>query len=177
VKDSNVPIYDATGVTSPSVTSSSLLAQVRAADPSAWSRLVRLYGPMVYSWCRHAGLRAQDSSDIAQEVFQSVFTAMATFRRDRPGDSFRSWLKTITRNKIRDLWRRQQRQPAAIGGSDARRYIEAIPDTEIDVSDDSDDSDEHEQLYQRALELLRSECEPTDLGGIPASRCRGMLGK
>src|SRR5262249_61127710 len=33
-------------------TSRSLLERVRADDPAAWERLVGLYSPLVYHWCR-----------------------------------------------------------------------------------------------------------------------------
>ena len=50
-------------------TSASLLARVQADDSEAWSRLVRLYGPVVYRWARQAGLQPNDAADVAQAVF------------------------------------------------------------------------------------------------------------
>jgi hypothetical protein len=49
--------------------SSSLLLRARAHDPEAWRRLVRVYGPLIYSWCRRAGLQAADAADVDQEVY------------------------------------------------------------------------------------------------------------
>src|SRR5436309_658081 len=45
-------------------TSTSLLARLRARDRDAWSRLAKLYGPLVYGWCRRRGLRAEDAADV-----------------------------------------------------------------------------------------------------------------
>src|SRR5688572_19265145 len=76
------------GAPSP-VTPSSLLERLRADDGCAWERLLKLYGPTVAGWCRRAGVSAEDSADICQEVFQAVARGIVGFRRDRPADSFR----------------------------------------------------------------------------------------
>ena len=94
---------DPTGVGS---TSSSLLERVKLQDGAAWQRLVQLYAPLIYHWARHNKVPAADASDIVQEVLRSVVGKVASFRRDRPGDSFRGWLYTITVNKVRDFWRK-----------------------------------------------------------------------
>src|SRR5436853_6854235 len=78
----------------------SLLQKVRGRDQQAWNQLVDLYGPMVYDWCLRAGLQPADAADVGQDVFMPVARAIGEFRRDRPGDSFRGWLYTITRRKI-----------------------------------------------------------------------------
>ena len=87
--------------------SSSLLGRVKIQDPQAWERLAELYGPVVYRWCRKSGLKAEDAVDVVQEVFRAVMTHVAEFRRECPADSFGAWLRTITRNKVRDLFRNQ----------------------------------------------------------------------
>ena len=66
------------------------------------------------------GLRDDDAADVFQEVFQAVAAHLAGFRRDRAGDTFRGWLRTITRNKVNDHFRRRQREPGGVGGSEAR---------------------------------------------------------
>jgi hypothetical protein len=43
----------------PTSTSTSLLNRVKHQDPEAWTRLVELYGPMVYRWC--SGARSGDT--------------------------------------------------------------------------------------------------------------------
>src|SRR5438105_4437335 len=104
----------------PDSTSLSLLQRVQGNQPRAWEQLVDLYAPLVYHWCRRAGLGSEDTADVFQEVFRAVAEHVAAFRRDRPGDTFRGWLRTITRNKLRDHFRRRQDQPRAHGGTDAQ---------------------------------------------------------
>ena len=142
-----------------SSTSASLLDRVQRLDPNAWDRLVRLHGPLVYRWCRRAGLQDTDAADVSQEVFQAVFGGIAGFHRDQPGDSFRGWLWTITKNKLRDFFRRQAERPAATGGSDANQRFLEIPDKVPEDSDDQSGFDAQSSLAHRALALVRNEFE------------------
>jgi RNA polymerase sigma-70 factor (ECF subfamily) len=92
-----------------SSTSSDLLTMVRQHNHEAWGRFVALYAPQVYGWCRRAGVAAADAGDVTQEVFAKVFTAIADFRHDRPGDTLRGWLRVICRNKLHDHYRAGRR--------------------------------------------------------------------
>jgi RNA polymerase sigma-70 factor (ECF subfamily) len=136
----------------------SLLARLRAGQAGAWDRLVRLYGQTVYVWCRRAGVSEADAADVSQEVFVAVAGHLADFRRERPGDSFRGWLWTITRNKVRDHWRRRADQAKAAGGTTAQQMMNQVPE---DARPDSEAEAEGDAggLYRRALELIRSEFE------------------
>lgn len=140
-------------------TSRSLLVRLKADDPEAWQRLVTLYAPLVYHWCRKFGLPERDAADVFQEVVQSVATNIVKFRRDRPGDTFRGWLLTITRHKVSDHFRRQGDEPTAAGGTAAFRRLSEIPaelppdETAEDVAVDNADR----QLFRRALDLIRAD--------------------
>src|SRR5262249_44104238 len=120
-----------------SLTSLSLLQRVRDRDPESWTRLLHLYGPLILDWCRGCGVRGADAEDIRQEVFQSVAAHLGTFRRDRPGDTFRGWQRVIARRKILDLLRRRKTQPDAAGGSEARRRLLQVPDPADPDADDT----------------------------------------
>ena len=50
--------------TTSSSTSASLIRQVQASDPDAWTRLSQLYAPLAYGWCKQAGLQDADIADI-----------------------------------------------------------------------------------------------------------------
>ncbi|MDP6719668.1 MAG: sigma-70 family RNA polymerase sigma factor, partial [Pirellulaceae bacterium] len=52
--------------------STTLLVRVQQMQPDAWARLVEVFGPIVYRWCRQSGLSGHDASDVVQEVFASV---------------------------------------------------------------------------------------------------------
>ena len=140
-------------------TSSSLLDLVKIRDRGAWQRLVDVYAPLVYRWCRRTGVMADDASDVLQEIFLAVATHIEDYRRDRPGDSFRGWLWTITRNKIHDHSRRQKHQVTACGGSSADERLRRIPDRLPSVPEADPPSTDEAALAQRVAELIRAEVE------------------
>jgi RNA polymerase sigma-70 factor (ECF subfamily) len=150
-------------VRSETETSRSLLMQLQDGQAAAWERLTSLYAPLVYHWCRTMHLAEQDMPDIFQQVFQSVASHIDTFHRDRPGDTFRHWLRAITRNKVRDHFRRISRQVQAAGGTDAQIYFSQIPDPvdpEAADSEAHDEEGETRQLLRGALEQIRQKIHP-----------------
>ena len=137
-------------------TSSSLLARVRSQDQAAWERLATIFGPLVYQWCRQCDLQPDDAADVDQEVFRSLVSSIGTFQHDGSG-SFRGWLWTITRNKIRDAARRRRNRPDAVGGSAIQERLLALPEpSEQDLFQDDSPNDE-QRLLHVALELIRDE--------------------
>lgn len=136
-------------------TSPTLLERVRKRDEEAWRRLVHLYAPLIVRWSGHWGIRGQDADDVGQEVFQAVAAGLENFRRERAGDTFRGWLRGITRNKLLDHFRRLEKQPRAPGGTDAQRRLLEVAEQPLP----EDSADDLGGLYHRALELVRGEFE------------------
>jgi RNA polymerase sigma-70 factor (ECF subfamily) len=130
---------------------------VQENQASAWNRLVDLYAPLVYHWCRQARFGPEDTADVFQDVFAAVAQHIGRFRHDRAGGSFRGWLRTITRAKIIDHARRSENKPRAVGGTDAQMRFQAVPDPFIEP-DPSEEDILHRQLL-RALEDIRGEFE------------------
>ena len=139
--------------------SSSLLQRIKAQQPEAWRQLVRLFGPVVYGWCRHSGLQPADAGDVTQETFRAVMTGVQNFRRDRPGDSFRGWLWTITRSRVQDHFRRRQGRPAAEGGTDAQQQMQQIPDHPPESTTSEGSGAAGGGLAHCGLEQVRAEFE------------------
>ena len=137
--------------------SSSLLERVQQMQPEAWGRLVEVYTPIVYRWCRQMQLSPTDAGDIVQEVFISVARGIGTFERQREDGSFRAWLATICRNRIRDHWRRQGKQPRAAGGTDAMQMMQNLEES-LDHS--VSEGEVNRALPRSVLSLVEAEFEP-----------------
>jgi RNA polymerase sigma-70 factor (ECF subfamily) len=138
-------------------TSLSLLMRLKARDAAAWNRLVMLYAPLVHYWCHRLDLPDQDAADVLQEVFQAVSSHIASFRKERPDDSFRGWLRVITHNKVYDYFRRTGREAQAVGGTEANLRLAQLPALEETVDEDGAERQVHRRVIHRALELIRCE--------------------
>lgn len=136
--------------------SSTLLRDVQQMDPLAWNRLVDVFSGVVYRWCRVSGVNSTDAADLVQEVFTSVARGIPRFERLKDQGSFRSWLATITRNQVRDHFRKLAVREAATGGSDALWQLEQHAerlDSTIDAAGIQN------SLTQRILETTQAEFE------------------
>lgn len=140
-----------------SSTSKSLIERARKLEPEAWQRLADLFGPMVYRWGRKSGLQSSDAADVMQEVFRAVAANIRGFDRSGPGHTFRGWLWTITRNKIRDHFRRQTQRPEAAGGTVARQRLEQLPEAPADSS--AEQSSHFNLATKQVLELVKADFE------------------
>lgn len=142
-------------------TSRSLLRHLHANDQEAWDKFVLLYTPLVWHWCRRMNLPVQDSADVFQEVFQSVSVHFSSFHRDRPGDTFRGWLRTITKNKVLDHYRKRQNEPQGVGGTEAKVWLSGIPEESNNLVEKLDEDETDHPLFRKALELIQSSFELT----------------
>jgi RNA polymerase sigma-70 factor, ECF subfamily len=142
-----------------STTPRSLLERLKASDEPAWDRLVTLYAPLVVHWCRKSDLSEQDAADVVQEVFQAVAAHIKSFRKERPGDTFRGWMRTIARNKVRDHYRKLGREPGGVGGTEAHMWFSQLPEAREPEGDSSTPDETEQSLFARALDLIRNEFE------------------
>src|SRR5215472_18537877 len=122
----------------PPGTSLTLLQRLLENDPEAWRTMVRLYTPLLCHWCARGGVRGADAEDVVQEVFRVAASRLDKFRREREGDSFRAWLRGITRNMLLAHFRRASRQPQASGGSDAVVQFQEVADAASTVHEEED---------------------------------------
>lgn len=139
-------------------TSRSLLRRAREKNASAWKSLFAIYGPFVYQSCRRAGLQSNDSADVTQNVFLAVSKGLETFRRDQPGDTFRGWLWTITRNKIRDFFRARSKRPNATGGNTAQVLWQQLADAQAQ-QEPAESEAFHSAIARRAVLMMQTEFE------------------
>lgn len=107
-------------------TSQSLIVRAKERDSAAWERLVTLYSPLVYYWCQQAGLQQSDLQDVFQDVFYTIARSIERYRPIENG-TFRGWLRTLTRNKLNDHFRKLGREPLGIGGSEAMDFFSHLP--------------------------------------------------
>ena len=136
-------------------TRASLIVRLRnAEDADAWRQFVQLYAPVVYGYARQRQLQDADAADVTQDVLRSVAKAVGKFDYEATRGSFRSWLFTVTRNKLLDF--RRRRQDVGAGGSTAHELLEEHPAAE---DEDLWDVEFRRRVFAVAAEQVRPDFE------------------
>jgi RNA polymerase sigma-70 factor (ECF subfamily) len=138
-------------------TSLNLVLRVQDGSNGAWTKLQALYAPLVSHWCRRAGIRDADAGDIWQEVLLAVSNHVHSFEKKQERGSFRGWLRTITRTKIADHFRRAPLP--AVGGSDAQNRLELVADDGSQIESNAELLQEQRIVFQRAIQLIQVDFE------------------
>ncbi|MCM2370487.1 RNA polymerase sigma factor [Aporhodopirellula aestuarii] len=136
----------------------SLLDRARDGNDDGWRMLVQVYGPVVYGWIRRCGVQSADAADIMQETFLSASKSLAHFDAERTGATFRGWLWTIAKHKLRDRQRAEAREPAQ--GNESIEKLAAEQWHLDDADPPSEIDDDLQSVRIRMLELLRTSIQP-----------------
>ena len=78
--------------------------------------IAHLYTPLLYYWARRAGLQSQDAANLAQEVLVLLVRRLPEFAYNPASGGFRSWLRTVTLNRLRDRRRTASARSTASRG-------------------------------------------------------------
>jgi RNA polymerase sigma-70 factor (ECF subfamily) len=141
---------------SPGTTGTSLLNGLRGDEPKSWERLIRDYAPLVFRWALSAGLHPEDAVGVGQEVFQGIAAGLDSFRRDEVGQTFRGWVRQITRYRAVDFLRRNGEEPRGAGGEERPEHLERMF-----VRDEVDENSlEMDVAVELAIGIVRAEFEP-----------------
>ena len=106
----------------------SLLVRLRdPRDEEAWTQFVHLYAPLVYSYARGQGLQDADAADLTQNVLRAVVHAVGDLDYDPARGSFRGWLFTVVRNKLRNFLTRRPEFCQGTGDSAIQEQLNAQP--------------------------------------------------
>jgi RNA polymerase sigma-70 factor (ECF subfamily) len=136
-------------------TSLSLLARIRdSEDPQSWIRLVDLYEPLMRKWLLAYEVQDADAADLIQEVFEVVAQELPAFDHNRNVGAFRSWLRKVLVNRLKNFWRSRKYRPQAAGGSSMLERLNQLEDDRSEASRVWDDSHDQE-VITRLMEFIR----------------------
>jgi RNA polymerase sigma factor (sigma-70 family) len=106
----------------------SLLVRLRdARDDGAWSQFVELYAPLIFAFARKHGLQDADAADLTQEVLQAVSGGIRRLDYDPRRGSFRGWLFTVARNKLRNFLAAQNLPGRCTGDAQTQQRLQELP--------------------------------------------------
>jgi RNA polymerase sigma-70 factor (ECF subfamily) len=154
---SEISVYMDSGTS----TSTGLLHRATLREAEAWNKLVSLYGPLVYWWCRRWGLQPSDAENVGQEVFMRVLEKLPDFRGAAGNGSFRGWILQIAHHCVVDHVRNQDLASQPAGGSDALEQLRQIP---TPASQEKQQLPEDQGLLlKQALALLQGQFSQRDI--------------
>lgn len=140
-----------------------MLRDAAERSEEAWRRLVLRYSRPIYRWARSSGLQPADAANVTQDVLRSVVLNLGEFRRQRGVGSFRAWLRTITRNKVLDLFRQRQRSPEhALGGDDGARMLQDCEAAQAPVDPSLTALPPMRSELRAVIEAVRDQVSPRD---------------
>ena len=153
----------------------SLLLRVRnPQDERAWREFVEIYTPLIFGYCRRRGLQEADAADVAQEVMQTVARSISGFTYQPEKGTFRSWLYTVTRSRLANFLKRQDRQPRGTGKTAVQQFLEARPNPE---ADDSWVREFHQRLLDWACAQVRDEFQDSTWTAFRLTAIEGKAAK
>jgi RNA polymerase sigma-70 factor (ECF subfamily) len=124
----------------------SLLIRLRdSQDHLAWTEFVELYAPLIYDFACKQGIQDADAADLTQEVLRAIARAIKRFDYDSQRGTFRGWLFTLVRNKLRNFLVRRKRHSQGSGDSAVQQVLAEFPAPQ----------DDPEELWERECERRR----------------------
>jgi RNA polymerase sigma-70 factor (ECF subfamily) len=155
-------------------TRASLLVRLRdARDAHAWSQFVDVYAPLIYGFARKQGLQDADAADLVQDVLRSVAGAIGRLDYDSRLGSFRGWLFTIARNRLRDTFARGAAALEATGGTGMQQILleQPAPDEEAAWN-----ADYERRVFGWAAEQVRRDVHDTTWEAFHQTAVEGRSG-
>lgn len=156
-------------------TRASLLVRIRdPQDSNAWGEFVDLYAPLIYRYgCKH-GLQDADAADLTQDILRTVSREMPHWDYDPRRGSFRGWLFTLARNRLRDHLDKQRRQVQGSGNSEMQHRLESQPEA---TEETWWEQEYQRHLLSRAAEQIRSEFQEKTWQAFWLTTVEGKNGK
>jgi len=111
----------------------SLLLRIRdRGDAGAWRTFDAIYRPMLYRFALARGLPPVEADELAQQCLTVVADHIGEFSYDPQKGRFKSWLRTLVNNRIRNRARDEREQQARTHDFEAApQQRETPPDEEI----------------------------------------------
>jgi len=142
---------------SASGTSLALIDQLaEESDEACWQRLFDLYSPLLDRWLQQYEVQAADRDDLVQDVLMVIMRELPSFRHSQRKGAFRTWLRRILVNRLRNFWRQRGRDVSAgnsIGDKDFSRRLQEFEAPKGELAD-LWDLEHNQYLVRRLLDLV-----------------------
>jgi RNA polymerase sigma factor (sigma-70 family) len=143
------------------LTRQSLLLRLRDhQDHQAWAQFVDVYAPLIYDYARQQGLQDADAADLTQACLRRFAVCVGSLEYDPQRGSFRGWLFTLVRNKLRDTLDRPRSFQRGSGDSRVQQLLENQAAPERDEAAEWD-REWRRNMFAWAAEQVRPRVQET----------------
>ena len=132
-----------------------LIRDCRGGSQSAWDELVARYQRLIFAIPRHAGLSDEQSADVFQEVFLTLFEKLDEIQQP---EKIRSWIVTTAKFKTWATVRGSKGLYSPESDEEMEREMANIADA-APLADDMLIELEQQHLIRTALKLLEERCQ------------------
>lgn len=132
-----------------------LVKQCRKGDETAWNALVDRYQRLVYAVPRRAGLSEEQSSDVFQEVFLTLFEKLDDIEQP---EKIRSWLVTTAKFKTWGTVRSEKGLYSPATEEEMEYEMASLKD-DAPLAEDVLIQLEEQHLIRTALKELEERCQ------------------
>jgi RNA polymerase sigma-70 factor (ECF subfamily) len=150
-------------------TNASLLQRLKDLDDkSSWDEFYDLYHDLIFSVARRAGLSETEAAEVVQDTLLSVAKKMPGFTYDPAKDSFKGWLLTVTRWRMRNQLAKRSRMAAQETrmtrsreeGEPRTATIERIPDPAGPELESIWEEEWETRVLETALARIKRQVQP-----------------
>ena len=143
-------------------TRSSLIQRLKATiNGESWEEFFHTYWELIYNVARRAGLSEADAQDIVQETILKIHKSLDRFEYNRKRGTFKGWLRTVTRSRLNDFFKKQQRRPPLNHPlEEAAGELQNLEDPEGPEIEEIWDEEWNRNLIQAALSRTKKLSSP-----------------
>jgi len=127
-------------------------------DSADWQRLLTIYRPFIASIVRKYPSLESQVDDVVQEVMLVLVRELREFKRHREG-SFRTWIRGITVNQLRNALRKSKRFLQTQAYPEEESQLSQLEDPNSDLSLRWDKQHD-EWVIQQVMEVVKPRVEP-----------------
>jgi RNA polymerase sigma-70 factor (ECF subfamily) len=139
-----------------------MLLRIRdRSDSGAWQTFDAIYRPMLQRFAQARGLSPADAEEIAQQCLAVIADRIVEFSYDPQKGRFKSWLRTLVNNRVRNLLRDRREQQGQTADFAEVQQREPSPDEAFDRI-------WMEEFLWHCLRDLRAEVEETTFRAFQA---------
>jgi RNA polymerase sigma-70 factor (ECF subfamily) len=142
-------------------------------NTKAWNDFVCRYRPLICKYALSFPLQPADAEDVAQNVLLKLVAKMREFHYDAT-QSFRAWLRTVTRNVLIDFHAERQRAPASGGDDRVLQLLANLEAREALVQQLEEEFDR--ELFDIALRHVRPRVPASQWEAFSLTALQGRTG-